>query len=404
MEIPVMAVRSALMALAASMALETFGKPAAPAELLVNGVSNPLVIDRGATRFTWQSVDAGRGEMQTAYQILVASSLEQLAAGTGDWWDSGRVDADKSAAVEYAGRALPAATRFWWEVRTWDQTGKSSPYSTPGYFDTGLNQDEWMARYIWDGTTNSNNYAYFRKTFVVTNKPELAKVYVTAHNDYLLFFNGQLVGRGPARCDPYHYGQYNAYDVTKLLNSGTNVFAAMGHWRNNWNNAGVDAQPAFLLEAWLDYPDGSSSRIPTDESWKVLARTAFIETRPPNFIGNPWDRTIQFDSRQEPAGWKKVDFDDSQWASATVVDRSNFHLFAQMAPMEREQAALKPVSITQTNGAWLADFGRCIDGWPKLTMHQNQSGDKVHMDYFQMTDERRPAGWDEYTCSGGTET
>ena len=150
-------------------------------------------------------------------------------------------------------------------------------------FDTGLNQNEWTANYIWDGTTNSNNFAYFRKTFVVTNKPELAKVYVTAHNDYLLYCNGQLLGRGPARCDPYHYGQYNAYDVTKLLKTGTNVFAAMGHWRAYWNNAGIDAQPAFLLEARLDYPDGSSSKIGTDESWKVLAHTAFIETEATNF-------------------------------------------------------------------------------------------------------------------------
>ena len=72
--------------------------------------------------------------------------------------------------------------------------------------------------------------------------------------------------------------------------------------------------------------------------------------------------------------------------------------------MEREQAELKPVSITQTNGAWLVDFGRCIDGWPKLTMHENHSGEKVRVAYFQMTDGRSPAGWDEYTCHGGTET
>ncbi|MGH7940116.1 MAG: family 78 glycoside hydrolase catalytic domain, partial [Limisphaerales bacterium] len=214
-----------------------------------------------------------------------------------------------------------------------------------------------------------------------------------------------LLGRGPARCDPYHYGQYNAYDITQLVKTGTNAFAAMGHWRNDWNNAGVDAQPAFMLEARFDYPDGSSSTIGTDQSWKVLARTAFIETRPPNFpIGNPWDRTIQFDSRREPVGWKKVDFDDSQWASATVVDRSDYHLFAQMAPMEREQAELKPVSITQTNGAWLVNFGRCIDGWPKITMHENHSGDKIRISYYQMTGGRDFAGWDEYICHGGKET
>ncbi len=404
MKVFAMAMLSALVSAGASVAFGASSMAPTPVGLLVNGVSEPLAIDRDATRFTWRLRDGDRGEKQTAYQILVSSNAEQLAKGEEDFWDSGKIDSDKSASVEYAGKPLPPATRFWWQVRIWDQTGKASHYSSPNYFDTGLNQNEWTAKYIWDGTTNANNFAYFRKTFVVTNKPELAKVYVTGHNDYLLFFNGHLLGRGPARCDPYHYGQYNAYDITKLLNTGTNVFAAMGHWRKYWNNAGVDAEPAFLLEARLDYPKGSSSKIQTDESWKVLAHTAFIEAEPTNFDRNPFTRTIQFDSRLEPASWQTTGFDDSGWTFATVVDRSDYHLFAQMAPMEREQAELKPVSITQTNGAWLVDFGRCIDGWPKLTMHKNHSGDKVRVAYFQMTGERSPAGWDEYTCRGGTET
>ena len=395
---------SALAFAEAALAFHSSSVPSAPAGLLVNGASSPLAIDRAATRFTWLSVDTMRGARQAAYQILVSSNSGHLAAGAGDWWDSGKVDSDRSAAVEYGGKRLPAATRLWWKVRVWDQTGKSSDYSAPNYFDTGLNQDEWEAKYIWDGTTNAFNFAYFRKTFVVTNQPELAKVYVTAHNNYLLYCNGQLLGRGPARCDPYLYGQYNAYDVTGLLTTGTNVFAAMGHWRDHWYNAGVDAQPAFLLEARLAYPDGSSAKLRTDESWKVLARTAFIEDTGTNSYRSPWNRTIQFDSRLEPVGWHTTGFDDSGWASATVVDRSDYHLFAQMAPLVREQAELKPVSITQTNGAWLVDFGRCIDGWPKLTLHENHSGDKVRVAYFQMTGGRSPAGWDEYTCHGGTET
>ncbi len=388
----------------ASITFGALGRPSAPAGLLVNGVSEPPAIDREAARFTWRSVDTTRGERQTAYEILVASTAKGLAEGKADCWDSGKVDSNQSASVEYDGKSLPAATRFWWKVRIWNQTGNASDYSVPNYFDTGLNQNEWEAKYIWDGTINSNNFAYFRKTFVVTNKPDLAKVYVTAHNDYLLYCNGQLLGRGPARCDPYHYGQYNAYDVTKLLTVGTNTFAAMGHWRAYWNNAGVDAQPAFLLEAQLDYSDGSSSKIQADPSWKVLAHTAFIETEPTNFNRNPWTRSIRFDSRLEPVDWQTTGFDDSSWSSATVVDRSDYHLFAQMAPMEREQAELEPVSITLTNGAWLVDFGRCICGWPKLTMRENHSGDKVRIEYFQMAGARYPAGGDEYTCRAGKET
>ena len=391
----------------ALIAFGASGKPNAPVGLLVNGVSNPLAIDRGVTRFTWQSDDTTREGKQTACQILVASSAERLATGEADYWDSGKVNSDKSASVEYGGTPLLPATRFWWEVRVWDQTGKPSDYSTAAYFDTGLNENEWTARYVWDGTTNQNNFAYLRKTFAVTNQPVLAKVYVTAHNDYLLYCNGELLGRGPARCDPYHYGQYNAYDITKLLKPGTNVFAVMAHWLGIWRDSGCNAKPDFMLEARLDYPDGSPATIGTDESWKVLAYTPFIETNAMYFGagGGAGNRAaIQFDSRREPVGWRKAGFDDFKWADAAVVDRSGYHLFAQMAPLEREQAELKPASITKTNGAWLVDFGRCIDGWPKLSMHDNHPGDAVRIQYFQMSGERKPAGWDDYTCRGGTET
>ncbi|HTB84853.1 MAG TPA: family 78 glycoside hydrolase catalytic domain [Candidatus Sulfotelmatobacter sp.] len=406
MKNPAIPVRFSLTVVIAFIAFSAFANPAAPVGLLVNGVGNPLAIDRNTTRFTWMSKDATRGERQTAYQIFVASSPKLLATGTADCWDSGKVVSDQSASVEYTDKPFPAATRFWWAVRIWDQTGKASSYSAPATFDTGLEQNEWTARYLWDGTTNQNNFAYFRKTFSITNPPSLAKVYVTAHNDYLLYCNGQLLGRGPARSDPYHYGQYNAYDVTKLLKTGTNVFAATGHWLGTFHDSGVNAKPAFLLEARLAFPDGSSSAIGSDETWKVLAQTAFIETNATYIStgGGGSNRTaICFDSRQEPAGWQTVDFDDSSWAPATAVDRSDYHLFAQMAPLEHEQAELKPVSVTFTNGAWQVDFGRCIDGWPKLTMRENQPGDKVRVEYFQMTGDRKPAGWDEYICHGGRE-
>ncbi|MGH7980807.1 MAG: hypothetical protein ACREE6_15625 [Limisphaerales bacterium] len=203
MKLTAIVIQPVLTLIIASTVFVASGKPSAPNGLLVNGVSEPLAIDQDTTRFTWMSKDDSRGERQTAYQILIASNPECLAIGKADWWDSGKVTSDQSASVEYGGKSLTTASRFWWKVRVWDQTGKASAYSAPAFFDTGLNQNEWMARYVWDGTTNQNNFAYFRKTFVITHKPYLAKVYVAAHNDYLLYCNGQLLGRGPARCDPY---------------------------------------------------------------------------------------------------------------------------------------------------------------------------------------------------------
>src|SRR6185437_7010995 len=197
------------------------GAPTAPVGLLVDGVSHPLANDRDTARFTWRSPDRGRGDMQTAYQILVSPSPDGLTADKGECWDSGKIASHQSASVEYAGRPLPAGSRFWWKVRVWDQAGRASDYSAPDRFDSGLSQDNWSAHFIWDGTANVNNFAYFRKIFSVARRPSFAKVYVTAHNDYLLYLNGQLLGQGPARCDPYFRGQYNAYDITQLVKPGS---------------------------------------------------------------------------------------------------------------------------------------------------------------------------------------
>jgi alpha-L-rhamnosidase len=46
-----------------------------------------------------------RGQLQTAYQILVASSPERLEADKADKWDSGKVSSDNSEVI-YGGSDL----------------------------------------------------------------------------------------------------------------------------------------------------------------------------------------------------------------------------------------------------------------------------------------------------------
>ncbi|HEX3626742.1 MAG TPA: hypothetical protein VH280_15125 [Verrucomicrobiae bacterium] len=131
-----------------SLAFGAFARPSAPAGLLVNGVSNPMAIDRDATGFTWMSKDIERGERQTAYQIMISSDPKFQDVSTSVW-TSGKVTSDQSASVEYTGDSLPPATRFWWKVRIWDQTGKASPYSQPAFFDTGLGGVESAIHLGW---------------------------------------------------------------------------------------------------------------------------------------------------------------------------------------------------------------------------------------------------------------
>src|SRR5210317_352690 len=62
---------------------------------------NPLGIDVTQPRFSWVLKSSSRGQMQTAYQVLVASSEENLTAGIGDKWDSGKQESGQSVNVVY---------------------------------------------------------------------------------------------------------------------------------------------------------------------------------------------------------------------------------------------------------------------------------------------------------------
>src|SRR3954465_8961717 len=66
-------------------------------ELRCEYLNNPLGIDATAPRLSWIITSNQRGEMQTAYQILVASSPKLLSSDKGDLWDSGKVSSDESS-------------------------------------------------------------------------------------------------------------------------------------------------------------------------------------------------------------------------------------------------------------------------------------------------------------------
>ncbi len=381
--------------------------PSVPTYLLTNGITNPQALDNGTPLFTWIMNDSDRGEKQTAYQILVTSGAGKPNSNAGDIWDSGKIKSSNSACVTYGGHPLSPATRYFWKVRLWDKDGNESPFSSWSTFDIGLAKGDWTASYIWDGTDNVNNFACFRKGFTLSKQVKLAKVYASAHNDYLLQLNGVQLGFGPARSDPNKYGQYNGYDITAQLSQGENAFAATGHWHGVWNDSGVNAAPAFILECRIEFTDGTMMTIKTDNNWKTLASTPFIETDPTwfGFAGGLKNRSaIRYDARKEIPDWNAPGFDDSGWRNATVVDRSSFNLFAQRVASQTEEQELPPVKIYQSGKDWVADFGKCITGWPQLKMHNNSPGSVIRVKYYQLADSTDGSGWDEYTSKGGEET
>jgi hypothetical protein len=120
-----------------------------PVELKTEHLIEPLGIETGRPRFGWLLHSAERAQLQTAYQILVATSLEKLQADIGDKWDSGRVASDNSVEVSYGGSELKSSERCFWKVRVWDKNGKVSAYGVASFFEMGLRkQSDWQGKWI----------------------------------------------------------------------------------------------------------------------------------------------------------------------------------------------------------------------------------------------------------------
>ena len=111
--------------------------------------NNPLGIDITSPRLSWITQSDNRGWKQSAYQILVASSQENLDQDRGDLWDSGKVEANQSIQIPYAGKPLLSHGQCFWKVKVWDQNGAASPWSQTATWSMGLlNEADWQAQWI----------------------------------------------------------------------------------------------------------------------------------------------------------------------------------------------------------------------------------------------------------------
>lgn len=104
----------------------------APTGLLCELLSHPetSLITASLPSFGWIVTDPRRGAVQSAYQIVVASSKADATENSADLWNSGKAGSAESVNVRYQGTPLRPGS-IWWAVRTWDAEDKPSPWSEP---------------------------------------------------------------------------------------------------------------------------------------------------------------------------------------------------------------------------------------------------------------------------------
>lgn len=119
---------------------------------------------------------------------------EKILQGIGDIWDSGKIHSSDSVNIPYEGKELVSNKRFYWAIQLWGNQGNFKDVNEVSYFDTGLSREDWTAKWIWrPGTIVKNDFVQFRKAFSLENPVRLDKIYISAHNYFRFFVNGEIV-------------------------------------------------------------------------------------------------------------------------------------------------------------------------------------------------------------------
>ncbi len=414
---------------------------------------NPLAIESTAPRLSWRLVSPARGAAQTAWRILVASSPAALAENRGDLWDSGKVASAAMAQIPYAGKALGSRDRVYWKLMVWDEHGRASAWSEPAEWTMGLlAPSDWRAR--WISFEDSSPVAtdvtrlhlppaqHYRREFVLSKPVRRALVYASALGICDLHLNGGLVDEAyfqPGWSDYSKRAYYRAYDVTAKLRPGANALGAVvtDGWYAGYIGFGrlkkfgpnelgryfYGKTPALLVQLEIQYADGTSQTVVSDEQWRLTREGPVREAD--LLMGE------HYDARRELPGWNLPGYDDRQWISASWATvngdvpaifrapganravnlgfRAPAVLQAYVAPPIGVTEELPAKSISEPKpGIYLFDFGQNFAGNVRLRIKGKAGttvtlrfGEMRHQDGTLMTENLRAArATDTYTLRG----
>ena len=370
--------------------------------LTCNAIVTPTAIEDPAPLLSWIIKAEGFNKSQSAYHILVASSLDQLDPETADYWNTGKVISGQSANIPYHGKALQPLQQYFWSVRVYDESGQVSAWSAPQHFTMGLMQENQWGNAQWislgkDTRSSTHRFrayqtgrmtspemvegqaaAYFRKTLVAHQNIISAQAYICALGYYELYLNGEKVGDHVLDPAPSNYDKqayYVHHDITQQLKAGKNAIGIMlGNgfygqdisWKGDRESEGnlSYGPPAVKLLIKLRYADGTAADFVTDGTWKEATGPVVFN----NIYGGD-----TYDARYLLHGWDSPDYDDAEWGWAKVTHPAVAKISALQIPAIKRLKEFTPVNVfLSPRGTWIVDFGENMAGWIKLKAQEKE--------------------------------
>ena len=393
--------------------VSTAGAALQPVDLRCDYAMNPLGVDSSNPRLFWNFSGNERGQKQTAYQILVASSEKNLDHDNGDLWDTGKVNSDESIQIPYAGRTLSSSQQVFWKIRTWDAGKNISAWSKTATWTMGLlNDSDWQAKWIGAADTNIPSLL-LRHEFSVKPGLKRALVDICGVGQYELTLNGKKVGDDFLSPGWTKYNKtclYDTRDITAHLQNGQNAIGIeLGNGMYNVPGGGrfTKFKGSFgpqkaIAQIRLEYIDGSVETVGTDENWRVAPGPITFSS----IYGGE-----DFDARLVQSGWNKIGFNDSKWTSAGVTEGPGGKLrgLSCAAPPIHQFEVHRAISHhTLTNGDIVFDLGQNAAHIPAIAV-TGPAGSKIRLIPSELLDAdgaanqgsmgagRRGAIWCEFT-------
>jgi alpha-L-rhamnosidase len=240
-----------------------------------------------------------------------------------------------------------------------DTTWKAAQWPATGWTQTNYNDSAWATpgsngSTPW-GTPSLNDSArvpasYLRRNFNVSKAVTRATVYVTALGAYELHLNGQKVGNDvltPGWSEFTKRVFYQTYDVTSMVQPGSNTLAAIlgdGWYASNLAFKGqrlnYGGTPRFLAQLALQFSDGSTQTVVSDSSWKA------------SYGPIQWGDLLlgsEYDARLEMPGWDTTNFSDSAWSAvATGLSAAALH-YTNVTALLTSLVSNNQLNITANN-------------------------------------------------------
>lgn len=296
--------------------------------------------------------------------------LAKAVISCGDW----KVDTTDQLNNIYYGKMLPF-TNYTVQIHATSAGGEAA--SAEATFETGRMDTPWQGHWITDSTydfpdNQSPLPMVFRKAFSVKKSLRRAWINATALGIYEVILNGQKVGLdyfSPGFTSYAHQIQYQTYDLLPLLIADNQLevtvaggWAAGAFTMKRKSHISCDRQ-AFLCEIHLEYADGTSEVIGTNESWQVT-------------MNSPYELAEWYDGETYNATF---DWDKASWRQASITaPRENPQLLAEYGVPVRVQHVMPPVSCTTApSGEVIYDFGQNFSGVICGEIMQANSGQTI---------------------------